>query len=151
MWFMNHITNPLVRLVLRSPLHKIMSATVLLFTYHGRKSGKEYTFPVQYVQDNRTIYIVVGMPEKKSWWRNLLTAAPVSLLLTGKRLSGKAEVLDGNADVSEIVHGVNCYLRRFPGAARNRNLIPSEHGSFNQDQIRQLARSTVMVRVTLDH
>ncbi len=47
MWFMNKVANPFVRLILRSPLHGTMSAGLLLITYHGRKSGKEYTLPVQ--------------------------------------------------------------------------------------------------------
>ncbi len=71
MWFMNKIANPFVKLILRSPLHGWMSAAVLLITYRGRKSGKEYTLPVQYVQDGNNVYIVPGFAEKKTWWRNL--------------------------------------------------------------------------------
>ncbi len=42
MWFMNYVINPLVKLILKSPAHRLMSETVLLFIYCGRKSGKEY-------------------------------------------------------------------------------------------------------------
>src|SRR5262245_26793300 len=71
MWFMNKFANPFVKLILRSPLHGLMSAAVLLVSYRGRKSGKKYTLPVQYVQDGNNIYIVPGYPEKKTWWHNL--------------------------------------------------------------------------------
>jgi hypothetical protein len=77
MWFMNKFVNPLVRLILRSPLHGLMDGSLLLIIYRGRKSGKDYTLPVQYARDGSTIYIVPGMPEKKTWWRNLRGGAPV--------------------------------------------------------------------------
>ena len=35
-----------MKLVLRSPVHKMVSKTVLLITFTGRKSGKTYTTPV---------------------------------------------------------------------------------------------------------
>ncbi len=58
MWFMNHIWNPLVRLILRSPLHGVMSKGIMLITYTGLKSGKEYTLPVSYLQDGGRIYVI---------------------------------------------------------------------------------------------
>ncbi len=81
MWFMNNIANPFVRLILRSPFHRLMSADLLLITYQGRKSGKSYTLPVQYGQRDRTIYIVPGSPEQKTWWRNLRGGLPVQVVL----------------------------------------------------------------------
>ena len=71
LWFMNKIANPLVCLVLRSSLHRLMSATLLLITYRGRKTGREYSLPVQYAQAGNLIYIMPGLPEQKTWWRNL--------------------------------------------------------------------------------
>ncbi len=150
MWFMNKIANPLVRLILRSPLHWILGPTVLLVTYRGRKSGKEYSLPVQYAQDDHTIYIVPGAPEKKTWWRNLRGGAPVKLFLAGKAIYGKAAFLQGETDVALIVHGLDIYFKRFPPSARMRNLHPMKNGSLNQDELHQLAQCTVMVRVVLD-
>jgi hypothetical protein len=67
MAFMNKIINPLVTLILRSYLHGLMSDTVLLITYRGRKTGKDYNLPVQYTQAGNHIYIVPGNPEQKTW------------------------------------------------------------------------------------
>jgi hypothetical protein len=67
MWFMNKFANPFVRLILRSPLHGLMSAALLLISYRGRKSGRKYSLPVQYVQDGNQIYIVPDAPEQKTW------------------------------------------------------------------------------------
>jgi deazaflavin-dependent oxidoreductase (nitroreductase family) len=149
MWFMNKIANPFVRLILRSPFHKLMSATVLLITYRGRKSGRTYTLPVNYVQDGRTITIIPGMAEHKNWWRSLCGGAPVQIRLAGRRLAGNATVLTGEADASQIVPALALYLQHFPAAAKMRNLQPSPNDSFNPDELLQAAASTVLVRVDL--
>ena len=150
MWFMNKIVNPAVRLILRSPWHEMMSNSLLLITYKGRKSGMEYSLPVQYVSDNRTIYIIVGMPEKKTWWRNLRRSATVQLLLKGKGVTGNAIVLEGDAVVEIIAKALNLYLKRFPAATKNRGIRVDENGSFNQDDVRQSASNTVVVQVELN-
>ena len=43
MWF-----DPFVKLILCSPLHGILSRNTMLFTFTGRRSGKEYTTPVNF-------------------------------------------------------------------------------------------------------
>ena len=147
MWFMNKIANPLVRWILRSPLQRLMSTTLLLITYRGRKSGKDFTLPVQYVQEGGVIYIVPGAAEKKTWWRNLRGGAPVRLLLKGQSVAGNATLLEGPADCERIVPALNIYLQGFPAAAKMRKIRLDDSGSFNQDDLRQAARSAVMVCV----
>lgn len=44
----------------------------------GRRSGREYTFPVGYRQTGDRVTIGVGWPERKLWWRNLRGGAAVS-------------------------------------------------------------------------
>ncbi len=43
--------NRIVRFLLRSPLHPVLSGNTLLLTITGRMSGKQYTIPVSYIQD----------------------------------------------------------------------------------------------------
>jgi len=76
-WFMNHLVNPFVRFILRSPFHRLFSGSIMLITYQGRKSGKAYTLPVQYARTGNTLNIVPGAAETKTWWRNLRGGAPV--------------------------------------------------------------------------
>jgi len=50
------IINPLMKLLLRSPLHTLVSGSLLLLTFTGTKTGNEYTTPVGYwVKDGRLI------------------------------------------------------------------------------------------------
>jgi F420H(2)-dependent quinone reductase len=80
-----------LRLVLRSPLHGLLSRRTALITVTGRRSGREFTFPGGYEQCADSVHITVGAPEHKRWWRNLTDAgAPVRVQLRGVEQSGHA-------------------------------------------------------------
>ena len=66
---MLNLYNPVVIRLLRSPLQGLMSGSTMLITYAGRKTGKEYTTPVNYVRDGNEP-LAVGSREH-SWWRTL--------------------------------------------------------------------------------
>ena len=86
----NKAVNPLVRGLLRSPAHGLLSGHLALLTVTGRRSGRSFTFPVGYHSDGPRVTIAVQSPERKRWWRNLLDGAPVELLLRGVRRTGTA-------------------------------------------------------------
>jgi hypothetical protein len=146
---MNRITNPFVRFILRSPLHGMMSAALLLITYRGKKTGREYTLPVQYAQEGKVIYIVPGMPEQKTWWRNLQGGLPVKLTLRGKVVGATGRLLDPLTDAAEILNGSTVYLRAFPALAKMYNVRIGADGSFDADDLRTAAEKVVMICVEL--
>jgi hypothetical protein len=95
----NRTANPAIKLLLRSPLHPLLSGGLALVTVTGRRSGREFTFPVSYGRpsDDR-VTITVGWPERKKWWRNLRgEGAPVRLRLRGEERTGHA-VARGDAE-----------------------------------------------------
>ncbi len=88
---MNHTVNPVLRAVLRSPVHRLASGRVALITYTGRISGREYTIPAFYRDKGDEITIAVGWPERKVWWRNLTgDGAEVRLVVRGQEVVGHA-------------------------------------------------------------
>lgn len=150
MWFMNKIANPFVKLILRSSLHGWMSANVLLITYRGRKSGKEYILPLQYVQDGNNIYIVPGYAEKKTWWRNLKGGMDVQLNLKGRTISGHGILLEPEADAEEIFKAFGLYLQHFPPSAKIHNVRIEADGRLNPDDLREAVKAIKMIRITLN-
>jgi len=147
MWFMNKVINPLIHLILRSPLHKLMSNTLLVITYCGRKTGREYSLPVQYVQAGNTIYVVPGMPEKKTWRRNLKEAAPVQLTVRGQAMAGMAVMLKPETDSEAILESFGMYLRQFPALIKGYHIGVEADGNFNVKDLQQAARQAVIIRV----
>ena len=109
---MQRFGNTFVRAILRSPLHRLLSGSLLLVTYTGRRSGRTFTIPVMYVQDGYDLLVYVGRSVRKVWWRNLRGGARVRVRLRGQKLEGTGTPVRGDAGVRER------YLSRFPRAAR---------------------------------
>jgi hypothetical protein len=98
------LVNRIVTTILRSPWHRMRSDKLLLLTFMGSKSGKEFTTPMWYVQEGETLRLIVVYP----WWRNLLGEATVRVLLRGQMRTGTAEVLseeDGEVVVKIHLNG----------------------------------------------
>lgn len=83
--------NRIVRFLLHTPFHGLVSGSVMLITFTGRKSGKTYTTPVQYGREGDTVTFF--SQKQRSWWKNLLGGAPVMLRLQGRDVHGLAEAL----------------------------------------------------------
>ena len=77
----NHTANRVVKLILSSPAHGMLSDRLLILTVTGRRTGKKRTFPVAYEQDGDKLSLHIDWPERKVWWRNLIGGAPVSVRL----------------------------------------------------------------------
>jgi deazaflavin-dependent oxidoreductase (nitroreductase family) len=86
----NKVINPIVRGLLRSPAHGLVSGRLALLTVTGRRSGRTFTFPVGYHRDRERVIIGVGWPERKRWWRNLVDGGRVEIRLAGVRRHGTA-------------------------------------------------------------
>ena len=90
--FYNRTVNHAVKAILRSPAHSMLSGRLVEMTVTGRRTGKRHSFPCAYEQDAPDhLRIHIDWPEKKVWWRNLQSPAPVTVLLRGARRSGIGE------------------------------------------------------------
>jgi hypothetical protein len=92
MWLMNRVVNPVVRGLLRSPLHRLLSRRLVLLRVTGRRSGRTFELPVAYVRGDTGLVVTVGAPERKRWWRNIEGPTPITAVLRGRTRSGVAEV-----------------------------------------------------------
>jgi len=85
------IANPVVRRVLRSPLHRLLSARLLLLAYRGRRTGRRYELPLLYARDGGGVLLVALTPDGHGWWRNV-RGREVELLVAGRTLTARAEL-----------------------------------------------------------
>ena len=84
------VMNPIMHRVLRSPKSKV-GEMILLITFTGRKSGKQFTTPIGYRKiDENTLVLYTDSP----WYKNLVGGAPVTLTVKGKEMKGWAEATD---------------------------------------------------------
>jgi len=72
-------------------LGAVLRRYITTIGYTGRKSGREFSLPIGYQRSADTVTIRVGMPDRKTWWRNFLGAgAPMWIELDGARRTGHA-------------------------------------------------------------
>lgn len=137
------VANVFVRLLLRSPLHFMLSNNVLLLTYIGRKSGRQYTYPVGYARNGDVVTVFTY----RGWWKNLRGGAPVVVEIKRRRFPAAAEVIRDDQDA--IATGLLAHLRQHPALARGYHVPLDEDGQPDPDAVRQAARFEVMVRIRL--
>jgi deazaflavin-dependent oxidoreductase (nitroreductase family) len=139
MWF-----NSIMKWLIRSPFHGLVSKSMLVIGYTGRKSGKRYETPVNYVRDGNDLLITSY--QSRTWWRNMLDEAPVTVWLAGKQIRASAEAYSDSADVTRFLQA---YLDHVPQQARYFNVTLDEQGHPAQEQVFQAAQERVIVRVRL--
>jgi deazaflavin-dependent oxidoreductase (nitroreductase family) len=141
--------NLFMRTVLRSSrLHSIASATTMLLQVTGRKTGKQYIVPVNYVADpeDENILLVTSVRER-TWWRNLRGGAPVTVWLLGEQMDVEAEAIEDEEDVVEVL-GV--FLEARPQFAQYMNIDVDDDGKPLPDSLADAAGRRVIVEVYLD-
>ena len=90
------MSNPVLRLLLNSPLHGVVDSSVLLLHVTGRKTGRRYDIPVNYVDiDGRPTVVTIA-----GWRVNLRGGAEVEVTLRGCRRPMRAVLTEDPAAVA---------------------------------------------------
>ena len=132
--------NSTMRFILRSPLHGMVSKTILLITFTGRRSGKTYSTPVSYSRHGDEVYIFTH----STWWKNLDSGAPVTLRIRGREFQGIAEPVA--ADQQAIAAGLADHLRKVPGDATFYHVTFDEQKDPRPDEVEKAVQTVVMIR-----
>ncbi len=131
------VANPVVRRILASPAHGLLSGSLLVLEYRGRRSGRTFRIPVMYARHGEEIVVIAVAPETKQWWRTFRTAAPARLSVAGRTLEVEGRRLLG----VEARDAVRAYLRRFP---RARGALGVDAGDASADLDVGAARAAVI-------
>jgi hypothetical protein len=108
------LANPVVRLVLRSRAHRLLSGSLALLEYRGRRTGRLHVIPVLYATRAGEVVVLAALPAYKQWWRTFRSGAPATLVIRGEPRQVTGLLLEG-AKRREVLRA---YLGRFPRAAR---------------------------------
>jgi len=138
------IINPVMKLILRSPLHAVMSNRIMIIMFTGRKSGRQYSTPISYFQEGDQVICFTHSP----WWKNMAESADVGLRIRGEILRGLAVAI--NDDVERKVESLTKMLKALPGEASFYNVQFDEYGEPLQEDLELAAREAVMIHIQLD-
>jgi len=110
--------NRVVRRVLESPAHRLLSASTCVVRYRGRRSGATFSTPTQYADHGDGLVIFVGRPDTKSWWRNFRDDHDLDVLVAGNWRSMVGRAIVGAEEPDTITPLLDAYLQRFPKVAK---------------------------------
>lgn len=109
------LANPLVRVVLASRAHPLLSGRLVLVAYCGRRSGREFRIPLRYAEtDTGAVVAVAVRPERKQWWRTFSGGERATLTLRGAQIEARGVVVAGG----ERNAALGGYLDRYPRSKR---------------------------------
>lgn len=134
------LINPMMRLLLRSPLHGLVSGSLMLITFTGRRSGRRYTTPVRYIRRGDAIRCFSSSETR--WWRNLRGGAEVTLRIRGRDATYHAVAL--HDDPAQLRAALEDYLAEFPQDAAYHDIRRSKNG-LDAGDLERAAREAVMV------
>ena len=133
--------NPIVALLLRSPLHFLMSGSLLLITFVGKRTGRSYTTPVRYVRDGATVRCFTSRHTR--WWCNLGGGAEVTLTIRGTEGRYHTNIiLDDPPRIEELL---KAYLAQYPQDAAYHEVKLSRDKTPNAADLTRAAAVAVVV------
>jgi hypothetical protein len=127
MWY-----NPIIKALLYSPLHWLISSSIMLITVTGQKTGRKYTIPVSYRRGEEDEPFTVFSRTNRTWWRNLQDGADVTLRVRGKNYTGHAEVTEVDEE-TRMAYLKEMYSRM-----------------MKEEEIKELSPKLVMIDIWLD-
>lgn len=139
------VINPVMRTLLRSPIHFFWSKSLMLITFTGRKSGRRYTTPVRYVRVDGVVRCFTSV--EHLWWRNLRGGALVSLRIEGKEAPYNAVAIDH--DRQKIRAALQHYLALYPQDASYHEIRLNRDKSLVLEDLDRASQHTVVVEARL--
>lgn len=128
--------------LLRSPFHRMVSGSVMLITFTGRKSGKRYTIPVSYTQQGEAIIAFTH----SDWAKNLRNGAAVTLRLQGRDVQGVAHAITN--DPATILPYLRIHLRQLTRDLRFYHVRLDANGQPDEADLAKAAETSVLIRIT---
>lgn len=104
------LINLFVVMLLRSPVHGFWSKNLLVISFTGRRSGRQFRTPVRYIRGNGGIQCFTS--KSGQWWRNVAASRQATLLVEGVEATYVAEVVVDEPDRIRIAL-LDC-LAQFP-------------------------------------
>ncbi len=139
-WVAN-LLNPVMATLLRTPLHGLLSKSLLILIFDGRKTGKRYTIPVGYLAEGQHLYLF----SHGKWPRNFIGGAPVAVRLRGKVQRGNAAIITDATLIHNIVQQL--ITERGEKFAHQMGFLTQVPGATPQIRV---PSSVTFVAITLD-
>ncbi len=141
------VVNPAIKVLLRSPLHRLVSKHLMLLTFSGRKTGNTYTVVVGRHEVDGALVVPTGTVGRR-WRLNFRGGAPVVVTIEGRRRPGRGELVEDPEEVARL-HGLLLNRLGLKNAQRL-GLRVNVDREPSRDELKAVLAGRGVVRVELD-
>jgi len=145
--FYRYFLNPVMRSLLRSPLHGITSHNIGIVHFSGRKSGRRLSTPLSYTREGNIVRLLSNQSTR--WWLNFRgEGAKVEMEIARQRYPGTALLLEGDSEA--LRDGVRRFIRALPRDAKVYGLKLDTDGEVVEASLATVAGQLILVEIRLD-
>ena len=153
--FYRYFLNPVMRTLLRSPLHGITSHNIGIVHFTGRKSGRKLSTPLSYTREDTVVRLLSNQTTR--WWLNFRTEGKgeaegkgvrVEMEIARQRYPGTATLLEGDSEA--LREGVRRFIRALPRDAKVYGLKLDANGEVVETSLANIAERLILVEIQLD-
>jgi hypothetical protein len=92
------VVNPILRLVLRTPVLGAAVKQLMVVSFNGRKTGKQYAIPLSAHRIDNDLYALTGAP----WKHNFRDGAAAQVLHDGKTTTMHGDLIQDPSVVADL-------------------------------------------------
>lgn len=138
------IVNPVVKALLQSPLHGLMSHNTVLLKFRGRKTGRELSTPVSYRLSGDELQCFTSYP----WVKNLQNGGTIELVLKGRLRRGTLALTVDEPD--RIATALAQFLVAVPRDAPHAGVTLDANGQPDQADVAAAAGKLTLITIHLN-
>lgn len=142
--FIFPIINFVVKTILYSPLHSVVSSSLMIVYFNGRKSGKQFSTPVRYIRAGDQIQCLTAKSNR--WWKNIKDESDIELLVQGNKSLYRARVITD--DPARIKDAIKSVLDQFPSDAPYYEISMQADRTPNEDDLEQASHASVLLEAS---
>ena len=147
-YFYRYFLNPVMRGLLRSPLHGITSDNIGIVHFTGRKSGRSLSTPLSYTREGNVIRLLSNHSTR--WWLNFRGQnVKVEMEIARQRHPGTALLLEGDSEA--LREGVRRFICALPRDAKVYGLELDDKKEVVESSLAKIAEQLILVEIELDN
>lgn len=142
--FIFRVLNPIMKGVLVSPFHSLISKRIMILKFTGRKTGRAFATPVSYCREGDSVYCFTHA----GWWKNFKGGAEVGMLIQGQEYKGTA--ISINDDQQKMVEALRKLLSNVPSDASFYGVKIDQQGNMDLDDLKKGIEDATMIEITIE-
>jgi len=142
-----YLLNPVMRGLLRSPMHRLASGNIAILHFKGRHSGRWINTPLSYMRDGDTVRLLSNRQTR--WWLNLRdNPTEVKLEIQGVRYRGYATLHDRGGELA--LAGIRKFIAAVPRDAKVYGLQLDSNQRLLEASLADKLPELILVEIALE-